>query len=188
MRHPLVLLVLTLAGLALLTAPAFAEEPPGFVVERAEMRLVDRVYVLDSDIRYTLSPDTLGALDMGVPLTIELEIQLVNPRWWWWDEIVAELTQSYQLQHHALTERYVVKNLNSGAQQTFAELGPALEALGRVRDLPLLDVKLLGSGEHIGRVRAALNIEALPAPLRPMAYLSPQWRMSSAWYEWRFVS
>jgi hypothetical protein len=35
-----------------------------------------------------------------------------------------------------------------------------------------------------GRLRARLDIEALPSPLRPLAYVSPSWHSTGEWYEW----
>jgi len=37
---------------------------------------------------------------------------------------------------------------------------------------------------YFGMVKTALEIEALPLPLRPVAYLTPQWHLSSGWFEW----
>ena len=34
------------------------------------------------------------------------------------------------------------------------------------------------------RLQASLDIEALPLPLRPLAYVSPSWHLSSEWYTW----
>ena len=62
--------------------------------------------------------------------------------------------------------------------------------------LPLADRLLCGfDGDAAHAARQAVvtgnpvraEIEALPAPLRPIAYVSPSWRLSSGWYEWVFV-
>ena len=36
----------------------------------------------------------------------------------------------------------------------------------------------------LGLNEVYVDIEALPAPLRPVAYLSSPWRLTSEWYEW----
>jgi hypothetical protein len=33
-------------------------------------------------------------------------------------------------------------------------------------------------------IHAELDIEALPSPLRPLAYITPAWRLNSDWYSW----
>ncbi|MGD9299645.1 MAG: DUF4390 domain-containing protein, partial [Thiohalocapsa sp.] len=34
------------------------------------------------------------------------------------------------------------------------------------------------------QIRVSLDIEELPLPLRPMAYLYPSWKQSSKWTKW----
>jgi hypothetical protein len=64
----------------------------------------------------------------------------------------------------------------------------ALAALGEVRDFMAGSAAgQVPAGKYRGRLRLRLDIEALPAPLRPIAYISPSWRLSSGWYEWVFV-
>ena len=48
-----------------------------------------------------------------------------------------------------------------------------------------LDKGLLATSERYeGALRAWLDIEALPAPLRLLAYLSDDWPLTSEWYTW----
>ncbi len=175
---------LWLAGL-LLAAAAGAAEPGLFRVTTAETRLADGVFLLSARIEYRLSPEALEALDSGVPLFVVLDIRVERQRRWWWNSTVARLQQRYLLLYHALSEKYVVHSLNSGAQANYRSLAEALAALGRVEDLPLMDSNLLDPGaEYRVRLRAYLDIEALPAPLQPLAYLSPGWRLQSEWKQW----
>ena len=155
-----------------------------FAVRAVESYLSGKVHHLDAEIDYSLTPEVLEALQNGVPLNMEVQIEVYRDRWWW-DEDVAALTQRYRVQYHALTERYLVENLNSGAPETYTSLPAALRALGRIRRLPLLDENLLEPGEtYRARMRVELDNEALPAPLRPLAYLSSHWRLGSEWYDW----
>ncbi|NCF09332.1 MAG: DUF4390 domain-containing protein, partial [Gammaproteobacteria bacterium] len=55
----------------------------------------------------------------------------------------------------------------------------------RLRDFPMLDRRLLRVGVRYGaRLRASLDVEALPLPLRPVAYLSSAWDLTSEWHDW----
>jgi hypothetical protein len=154
-------------------------------VKSASTRLEDKVYVLDAHIQYGLSRKALEALSNGLPLTLELQIRVLRNRQLLWDEEVASLKQRYRLQYHPLTERYLVKNLNTAVQQTYPTLDAALDALGQVESFPMLDRQLLDPDEtYTVQLRVRLDIEALPAPLRPFAYLSPAWHLSSEWYSW----
>jgi hypothetical protein len=154
-------------------------------IENVSTRLADKVLMLDADIRYSLSEKALEALYNGVPLTLELDIRVLRHRRFLWNEEVASLTQRYRLRYHPLTEQYLVKNLNTDHQENYATLNAALEAMGHIENFPMLDKRLLDSDEdYTAQLRVRLDIEALPAPLRPLAYLSPSWRLSSDWYSW----
>ena len=78
-----------------------------------------------------------------------------------------------------------MNNLNSGERRGFPTRTAALRFMGRISDFPLLDRSLLLEDERYeGALRARLDLETLPAPLRLFAYLSEDWRLSSDWYTW----
>ncbi|MFN2309620.1 MAG: DUF4390 domain-containing protein [Gammaproteobacteria bacterium] len=178
---------LLLAGCAWLWPPAAAQAAePYFEVRAADSRLRDAVYLLDADIDFQLSAAAQEALQNGIPLVLEVEIRVERPREWVWPDTVATLSQRYRLQYHALSDRYVVHNLNTDQRQSFAHLDQAQAALGRLRDFPLLDRRLLqADAPYQVKLRAGLVIEALPTPIRLWAYASEQWRLDSAWYIWQ---
>ena len=172
--------------LCLLRVPAWAQEPKaGFHVREADSALIDDVYQLRARIDYVLSAPVSDALVNGLPLVIELQVEVVRDYFGVWDHAIASLTQRYQLEYHALTREYLLKTLNSSAQRSFPTEQAALDALGEIDALPLLDKRLLKEDvQYDGRVRARLDIEALPTPLRLAAYLDSDWRLSSDWYSW----
>jgi len=149
-------------------------------------RVDDDVVYLNARVDYALSPEAAEAVENGVPLTMAVTIEVFRDRSWWWDKKVAVLDQRYQLLFHALSNTYIVRNLNSGSQRSFPERAAAQAALGQIEALPMLDRKLLDpKAGYWARVRAELDIEALPAPMRPLAYISSEWRLDSDWYSWR---
>lgn len=183
-RRPLAFWLLVVAA-ALSASLAWAEG--GFRVARAISQVREGVVLLDARIDYDFSKATLDALHNGVPLTVEIEIEILRSRDWAWDETVAALTQRYRLEYHALARQYVVVNLNSGEFRSFPTRAAALVYMGELNDFPVLDAALLdgrSGGSVYGRIRAGLDIEALPPPLRPVAYLSSAWRLGSPWLVW----
>lgn len=169
-----------LLGLVPLAAAA-----EGFVVRHAATRLVDAVYLLDARVDFRFSDEAMQALKNGVPLTLRMDIQVERKRWWWVDATVATLEQRYQIKYHAFSDRFLVRNLNSGALYTYPTLGGALAAVGHIRGFPLLDERLVEADERYEvELRVYLDIEALPAPLRPIAYITPAWHLASEWYTW----
>ncbi|MDS4070110.1 MAG: DUF4390 domain-containing protein [Candidatus Competibacter sp.] len=157
----------------------------GFDVVDASTRLEGGVYRLNARIEYRFSDAALDALQNGVPLTVELDMEVRRRRPWLWDETVYTLTQRFRLEYHTLSRQYLVSNLNSGERRGFPTRSGALRFMGQIVDFPLLDNGLLDpNGRYEGALRARLDIEALPAPLRLLAYLSDDWRLASEWYSW----
>ena len=176
--------------LATLTVVVNAQERPGrFEVRSAATTLSDGVYFLDARVEFRLSSDAREALDAGVPLTVELELMVIRHRRFWPDVETATLRQAYHLEYHALSERYIVKNLNSGDQSTFATLFSALNFLGRIDELPVIDAALLESGSRYdGRIRALLDKDDFPGPLQLLAFWRKGWSLESEWFRWRIVN
>ena len=157
----------------------------GFRVLTAETTLKDRVFQLNSKLDLTFSADALDALRSGVPLIVLIKIEVLKDRSWWFDKTIAKLEQGYLLLYHALSEKYIIHNLNSGAQQNFVSLNTALNSLSNINDFPLIDKNLLDeSDNYYVRLRTYLDIESLPAPMRPIAYISSQWQLESDWFSW----
>lgn len=175
-----------LAWLWLGAPGAAVAEDAYFTVRDARTQLKDGVYLLDANLVYRFSEAAMEALQNGIPLVLEIQIKVGRQREWLWTDTIASLNQRHRLQFHALTNRYVLHNLNTDQRQSFSSLDDALYALGAVRGFPMLDQRLLAAGaDYQVRLRAALVVEELPTPIRLWAYVSDQWHLDSAWYTWR---
>ncbi len=178
------------ATLALLFASSGLAQDPivregYFEVRSASTQLVEGVHVLDSRLQLVLSSEALEALNSGVPLTIELQMQLLRQRRFYLDALDAELEVRFELEYRPLSQRYIVRNLNSGDQDSFATLYSALNNLGRISSLPVIDDALLAENrDYRVRVRAMLQTQQYPAPLRLLFFWRSQWQLQSEWYEW----
>lgn len=179
--------ILFAALLCLITTGIFTSKShaEGFKILSAETKLKENVFLLEANMDLTFSSDALEALRSGVPLIVFINIEVEKDRNWWWDKTIAELEQGYLLLYHALSEKYIIHNLNSGSQQNFSSLSTALFSLSNFQDLPLIDKNLLEEGDnYYVRLRTYLDIESLPAPMRPIAYISSQWQLESDWFSW----
>ena len=156
-----------------------------FEVRSATTQSDEGVHTLDARLQLVLSSEALAALESGVTLTIELQMQVIRMRRWVIDDVEAELAVRYELEYRPLSERYKVKNLNSGDQDSFATLYSALNSLGRVQGLPVIDDALLEPDRpYRVRLRAMLNTQQYPATLRLLFFWRGQWQLQSEWYEW----
>jgi hypothetical protein len=118
-------------------------------------------------------------------LTVRLDLEVLRPRDYLWDETVVARVLRYELRYHALSRQYRIRNLSTHAQQGYPSRAQALAALGQIEDLTLLDRRLLEPGRRYeARLRAALDTEGLPAPMRLKAWFSPQWRLETRWHRW----
>ncbi|MGI9222557.1 MAG: DUF4390 domain-containing protein [Woeseiaceae bacterium] len=156
-----------------------------FEIRTADSQLVDGVHMLDARMQLVLSSEALEALSSGFTLTIELQVELIRVRRWYVDDLEAELATRYELEYSPLSQRYIVRNLNSGEQDSFATLYSALNNLGRVQRLPLIDDTLLESdSEYRVRTRALLQTRQYSAPIRMLFFWRGQWQLESEWIEW----
>jgi len=177
--------LLALGLLILFNLPLSQASPRGhFAIRHAYSELHEQVYLLNVDLEFQLSEESIEALRNAVPLTFVLDIEVYRQRSYIWDEQIAHLQQRYQLKYHPLSERYILTYLNTGIRENFSTLHMALATLNKLRDWPLLDKHLVDTDSHYHvYLQSYLDIEALPAPMRAMAYFSQHWRLISEVYE-----
>ena len=179
---------------ALLAALAFGtgvaqdnlEREGYFEVRSASTEIVDGVHTLDARLQLVLSSEALRALESGVTLTIELQLQVIRVRGLLPDDVEAELAVRYELEYSPVSQRYIVRNLNAGDQDSFATLYSALNSLGRVQGLPVIDAAVLeADATYRIRTRAMLDMQRYPAALRILFFWRGQWQLESEWFEWQ---
>lgn len=170
--------VLLAAGLA--RAEGGTIELVNPVVERAD----DDRWRLSAAFDIRLGEVVREALLSGVALTFDFVVELRHTDGWPWRRSVTELRQRRELVYLALASAFRVERLDSGAVTEYTNMSAALADIGRLEALPVIAASELEAGkDHVIRLDASLDIEALPVPLRPRAYLSTDWYLSSPEYE-----
>jgi len=183
-RRAVLVAVILAAGAS--AALAQVDDEGGFTVRSAESELVSGVYLVNATIDLRLSSEALTALEAGVPLTVHIEVDLIRIRRFWIDDEEADVDQRFELAYHALTERYIVRNLNSGDQVSFATVMAALNYLGRIERLPFIDAALLAPGRsYDARIKAELDMDEFSGPLRLLTFWRRDFSLESEWYRWR---
>ena len=158
--------------------------------ERIEVRSAfiepaDRVYQLNATLELELPEGARHAIRDGVTLTLDVDIVVHRTRRFWIDETVATLEQHYELAYHALSERYLVRNLNSEEQSSFATLDAAVDSLRVLSNIPILDKSLvLFDAHHEIALRATVDVRTMPDALRFVLFWTDDWRLRSGWYTW----
>lgn len=174
-----------MVALGPIKAQQLPERQGFFDIRSATTVLNEGVHELEARLQLILSDEALEALNSGVPLTIALDFEVIRVRGLWLDSLDATLTFTYELEYRPLSQRYIVRNLNSGNQDSFATLYSALNNLGRIQGLPVVDDELLDAESRYRlRLRARLSTKQYPAALRLLFFWRSQWQLESDWYEW----
>ena len=172
-----------LCFLATFAAPVFADTR--LEVTAASVALDEGVFELDARLDLAIPEAGRRAIEAGLTLELDYQIEIARVRRYVPDAEVASLQQSYELSYHALSQRYLLRNLNTGEQQDFGTLQASLDRLAEVRGLPLLDSSLLEPGStYEFRVRAELNLRTAPDSLGWLLFWTDDWSATSEWYAW----
>jgi Domain of unknown function (DUF4390) len=153
-------------------------------VRSAYVNIDKGVFLLHARVEYPLSPAIRSALRDGITLTFDLDARVERDRHFWFNSNVVDLTLRRELNYHAVSDRYVVKDTRSGDQTTFATLDEALDYLGRVDAWPILVEPQLDGGNYTISVRAGVRRGHLPATMRAILFWTDDWARVSEWYTW----
>jgi hypothetical protein len=174
------------AAAALWTQPLQADGLEGrFEVRSADLQLKDGVYHLNAHMDLPVSDAVRRGLAEGVPLTLELDLDIERVRQLLPNSRVAELAQRYHLQYNAVSARYILRNDNSGQQESLSSIEAAIEQLSEVRGLPVLDRALIvPDRRYEASVRAKVDYGNVPFSLRVLMFWVNEWHRESDWYTW----
>ena len=186
MRSARILWLVAAFALCIPALPGHADGLEGrFEVRSADLELKDGVYHLNARIALPISDAVRRGLAEGVPLTLEFDLDVERVRQLLPNSRVAELTQRYHLQYNAVSGHYVLRNDNSGQQESLGTIDAALESLSEVRSVPVLDKALLSSDRRYeASVRAKVDYGTVPFTLRVLMFWVNEWHRESDWYTW----
>jgi hypothetical protein len=156
-----------------------------FEVRSADLQLKEGVYHLNAHMELPVSDAVRRGLAEGVPLSLELDLQIERVRQLLPNSRIAELTQRYHLQYNAVSARYILRNENSGQQESLSTIDAAIEQLSEVHGLPVLDRALIAADRRYeASVRAKLDYGTVPFSLRLLMFWVNDWHRESDWYTW----
>lgn len=175
-----------LAWSAVLPFLARADALDGTLEVRSAYVTVDNgVYQLNARAAYPVNDDIRGALQDGVTLLFEFQALVQKQRRYWTNATVVDLTLRRELSWHAVSERYVVRDVERGEQDSYATLDQALLAIGSVDNWPVVvEAQLETDASYEISVRASVRRGTLLDSLRALIWWSNSWHRSSAWYTW----
>ena len=176
---------LVLCLIATLGPVAHAEDESKLTIRDVQVALDEGVYELDAKVDLVLPDGARKAVESGLTLRLTYEIKVDRVRRYMPDAGIAALEQRYEVSYHALSQRYLVKNLNTGEQQDFGSLQAALDRVGELHGLPVIDATLVSDGPvYEGRIRAVLEMNTAPDVLGWLLFWTDDWSAESDWKTW----
>ena len=160
-----------------------------FVVENVQANLVQQELHVSTKINLSLSEQAELAVDNGVPLVVLTEFALIKDGILW-NKTLLKHKNGQQLRYHSLSDRYVVEDLDVEEIDTYGSVTEALQSMGAFRSvvLPLPESMGMDATQYTLSVRSRLDINKLPAALRPLAFFSPSWRLTTDWTSWQITN
>lgn len=171
------------AALWLLIALPLAARGEGIEVRQARLAMAEDGYYLEADFDVALNATLEDVLKKGVALHFVQEFELIRPRWYWFNETIANSEHHYRLSFHPLTRQYRV---GIGAlSSNFNTLAEALYFTSRVRSRPVAEAGVLKRDTaYTAALRMRLDVSRLPKPFQISALGSREWNIGSDWYRW----
>ncbi len=184
---PLLILLAMFAGTAAVP-PARGDALDGVLeVRSAYVSIEQGVFQLFARVVYPVNDDIRAALKDGLTLTFDLDVVVSRERKFWMDETVAEYTLKRELSYHAVSDRYLARDIGTTNtdQHSYATLEEALEALGTVDSWPfLVSPQLSLNRQYRVSLRAGVRRGRLPDTLRVLLFWTDDWHRESEWFSW----
>ncbi len=155
-------------------------------VLRIEPVVIDGQLSMDIDTQLSLNNTMRQALNRGLPLFFSIEVQINQPRWWWFDKDLVDTRLTRRLSFNNLTQQWHIST--GDLSVTFSSFEQALAALRRVRNWPVaLSDRFNPDTTYEGRVRIRLDTTQLARPLQLDPANRTEWALSSPWKAFEFM-
>jgi len=114
--------------------------------------------------RFQLAPAVEDALQKGVPLFFEAQVEVFRDRWYWRDKRVSSVTRTWRLAYQPLTRKYRVTF--GGLSQHYDTLPDALVAVSRTANWKLAEPSQLDDGRVYVEFSYQLDTTQMPRPMQ----------------------
>ena len=146
------------------------------------------VIMLTARVAYPRGDLLMASLKDGVTLSFDLECIVSRHRRLWFNAEAVDLVRHRELTYHVVTDRFLLRDTDSGAQESFPSLDAALASLGAVEEWPIaVDSQLRSDEQWQIALRAGVRRGHMPDALRALMFWSDAWHRTSDWYTWTLV-
>lgn len=154
-------------------------------IKKTELVRVQNKLALRAELDFQLSETARAALHSGISLYWNVSLALKQEQWrGLWRKTLLTRAYRYSLSYHTLVNNYRVTDEQTMLFRRFASLDGALSYMGRIEynDLPV--TVHVPEQCIIGVFNVTFDKEALPSPLRPVAYFESSWDLSANERQW----
>ena len=160
----------------------------GIEVNEAHLERSEEGYRLSASYALDLNRGLEDALNRGIPLYFTTEVEIVRPRWYWFDAREVTRSQTIRISYNLLTRQYYAA-VTGNIHQSFATLDEALTMVRRPNRWLVADQNELQPGQTYDvTLRIQLDVAQLPKPFQVHALNSNDWKLDSDWHRFSFTA
>lgn len=135
--------------------------------------------VVDGQVTLGMTPTMEKALLHGIAIEYRIQVSLIDPEKWFWQNTLASKKMRVRLSYDPLKQTYLLSNLTLSRLNTDRDLSRALSTLGSIQSLPLIDIERLQANKTYAlQLTVRLERESLPNALRLSSLLDPEWQVN----------
>jgi len=141
---------------------------------------------ISADLDVTLNNALRESAERGVALYFTADLEILAPRWWWFDRRVATRTRTWRVAYNALTRQWATR-IDEVAWPV-GSLDEAMRLVTHIRGWSVADADAFDAGGHYrGRLRLRLDTSQLARPFQVHALNSSAWSIETPWTDFSFT-
>ncbi|MGC9184262.1 MAG: DUF4390 domain-containing protein [Thiomonas sp.] len=176
------------AGLALAVGVSAVQRAHATTVDTEPLMLTmspEGLFVTTAAV-FALPRSLEDVLNRGIALYFETVATVVRPRWYWFNDEVAQTRREVRLAYQPLLQRYRVSV--GGLQQNYDNLDEALGVVQRTRHLRVAEAAQLVPGQSYQLdARFRLDLSQLPRPFQINISSQSDWKIEATFPPQAFV-
>lgn len=135
--------------------------------------------VVDGQITLGMTPTMEKALLHGIAVEYSIQVTLIDPERWFWQNTLASKKMRVRLSYDPLKQTYLLSNLTLSRLNTDRDLPRALSTLGSIQSLPLTSIDQLSPNKvYALQLDVTLERDSLPNALRLSSLIDNEWRVN----------
>jgi hypothetical protein len=169
----------------LISAVSIAQGGSPFNVKTASFTVQDSLLLLDSTIEIDLPKYINRAIDQGFAVPFMFEVEVLEYSQYWFDKKLLSFKQQYQLHYLPMLSSYAIFDVNATERLYFNSRQLVVRYLKEVYAYPMFDFSNINQSKlAYVRMRAGIDVDELPLPLKSSSLWDNNWELQSDWFEW----